>query len=115
MTGGSCTLGEYARQEEGTDTVDKCTCADPPSPGHVRIAVFCIDCNQLIEEVPGGIEEQIARLKEVAEDMQIVRDVKELAAKVKARGEEQYDGSDSPGHTVTVTEVWGDEGFRPFA
>lgn len=85
-----------------------------PSPGHVRIAVFCIDCDRLIEEIPGDIEEQIARLKEVAEDMRIVRDVREIAAKVKARGEEQYDGSDSPPDTITVTEVWGDEGFRPF-
>jgi len=94
--------------------MDKCTCPGLPSPGHVRIAVLCIDCKRLICEIPGDIEEQIARLREVAEDMRIVLDVREVAARVKARGEEQYDGSDSPGHTVTVTEVWGDEGFRPF-
>jgi len=91
--------------------MDRCTCADPPSPGSVRIAVFCADCHQLIGEISGDIEEQIARLKDVAEDMRIVREVKEISAEVQAR---QYDGSGSAGHTVTYTEVYDGEGFRPF-
>ena len=69
-------------------------------------------------ELAGDIDEQLAALKGVAEDIHTVRDIKAMVAEMEAGqrttpGRSCSHGDYTPGE-VTYTEVYGDEGFRPF-
>ena len=69
-------------------------------------------------EVPGDIDEQITALKGIAEDIHTIRDIRAMMAKMEA--EKPATSSRSCSHedyepgSVTLTEIYGGEGFHPF-
>lgn len=69
-------------------------------------------------ELAGDIDEQLAALKGVAEDIHTVRDIKAMMAEMEAGRRMTPDRSCSHGDytpgEVTYTEIYDGEGFRPF-
>jgi hypothetical protein len=93
--------------------VENCRCnRELPKPGRVLIAVFCADCDGYMSYVAGDIDEQLDTLDKIRRIIHTARAVD--AAVASARQWPARRPPEDTGTTVTMTEVYGDEGFRPF-
>ena len=119
-------LADPGEEEE----VRHCECPDGRNaPGRVLIAVFCGVCDGYITYIGGDIDRQVEELGKVQRVIHAIAATKAAVGAQEARSaalEEEGRAWDrrhrhrncshedyEPG-SVTMTEVWGDEGFRPF-